>query len=269
MAEEYRIVIPGIQRLVPDVCDFVESIARQANFNDRAVYHCQMAVDEACTNIIEHGFGGSDSSGQIEITCCIEPNRYQITIVDDSPPFNPLRQASPDPSVPLADREPGGWGIFFIKKMMDEVSYTVENGRNKLTMVKLKTPENLRQPVPSFPDEQDGMIREYPGSIWGVTPSGRLDSNTAPALQNLLDEQLASGRVNLLIDMSQVSYISTSGLKALVNAWRVARRKGGRVVLAGMHEQIQEVFETVGFDQIFNIFATPDEALHYLRNRPA
>jgi len=69
--------------------------------------------------------------------------------------------------------------------------------------------------------------------------------------------------------MSQVSYISTSGLKALVNAWRVARRKGGRVVLAGMHEQIQEVFETVGFDQIFNIFATPDEALHYLRNRPA
>lgn len=269
MAEKHRMIIPGIQRLVPDVCDFVESIALRANLNDRAVYHCQMAVDEACTNIIEHGFRNSDTPGHIEITCQDEPDRYRITIIDDSPPFNPLLQENPDPTTPLTDREPGGWGIFFIKKMMDEVSYTLENGRNKLTMVKLKTPENVREPIPALPDEQNGMIREYPGGIWGIAPSGRLDSNTAPALQSLLDDQLASGHINLLIDMSEVSYISTSGLKALVNAWRSAQGKGGRVVLAGMRAQIYEVFETVGFDQIFDIFATPEEALHHLRNQTA
>ncbi len=263
MGEAHRIVIPGMQELVPDVCDFVVATARRANLNDRAVYHCQMAVDEACTNIIEHGFSEVDHRGQIEVICRDEPGQFTITIFDDGPPFDPTRQAAPDPATPLAEREPGGWGIYFIKKMMDTVAYTREDGRNCLIITKDKSPENMLQPVDSQALSEDA-VRELAPGIWGIQPVTRLDSNTAPALQTLLDDQVASGRTTLLVDMSAVSYISTSGLKVFLNIWRSLQAKGGRLALAGMMPYVREVFDTVGFDQFFDIHPTVDNALSVL-----
>ncbi len=260
MGEEHRMVIPGIQALVPDICDFVSATARRANLNERAVYHCQMAVDEACTNIIEHGFGGSGKRGTIEVVCREAPDRYTVAVYDDGPPFNPIQREDPDPNTPLAEREPGGWGIFFIKKMMDEVEYSFEESRNCLTLTKYRTPANLALPGESRPPSGDTVQELIPG-VWGVAPTDRLDSNSAPALQALLDAQLDAGRVNLLVDMTRIAFISTSGLKALVSIWRRAQNASGQLVLAGMNPNVQEVFETVGFDQLFAIFDTVDLAL--------
>jgi anti-sigma regulatory factor (Ser/Thr protein kinase) len=75
-----------------------------------------MAVDEALTNIIEHGYAYAGDQHQIEIICETEPERFLITISDDSPAFNPLNHQSPDPTALLDTRQPGGWGIYFIRK---------------------------------------------------------------------------------------------------------------------------------------------------------
>jgi anti-sigma regulatory factor (Ser/Thr protein kinase) len=83
MDEEYRMVIPGVLSKVPEVCDFVVSVARKVGLDDRAAYHCQMAVDEACTNIIEHGYGRNGQVGRIEIIW--RQWSATIRIVDDSP----------------------------------------------------------------------------------------------------------------------------------------------------------------------------------------
>ena len=266
MGEEHRMVIPGLQERVPDVCDFVVAAARRAGLNERAIYHCQMAVDEACTNVIEHGFivSGQASQGQIEIICRDDRDTYTIQIADNSPPFNPLLRDDPDPETPLTEREPGGWGVYFIKKMMDMASYHYEDGRNILTLAKHKEPQNMVQPRHSQPAT---AIPAYALTerIWKVSPElPRLESNTAPDLQAALDAQLDAGRVWLIVDMSRVGYISTSGLKVLVNAWRRARDSNGSVVLAGLHPHVQEVFETVGFDQIFDIFTSIEDALAHL-----
>lgn len=53
----------------------------------------------------------------------MEGDQFIITIIDDSPAFDPLGVPDPDVKAPLAQREPGGWGIFFIKKLMDRVDY--------------------------------------------------------------------------------------------------------------------------------------------------
>ncbi|GAB4570444.1 MAG: hypothetical protein Kow0077_04570 [Anaerolineae bacterium] len=266
MGEEHRMVIPGIQALVPDVCDFVVAIARRANLNDRAVYHCQMAVDEACTNIIEHSFNPNDLSGQIEVICLNEPDRLTIRILDNGPPFDPTRHTEPDPQMPLSEREPGGWGIYFIKKMMDTVEYALEDGRNCLTLTKYKTEDNLASPIELSPDTPM-RVQRVQGDIWQITPPPRLDSNAAPALENLLDAQIEAGRVNLLVDMSQITFISTSGLKVLVNAWRNTRKHGGHLALAALRPTIREVFETVGFDQFFAIHESIPGALAEFRTR--
>ena len=271
MGEEHRLVIPGLQERVPDVCDFVVAAARRAGLNERAIYHCQMAVDEACTNVIEHGFGisGQVSQGQIEIVCRDEPDVYTIQIADNSPPFNPLLRSDPNPDTPLTEREPGGWGVYFIKKMMDLASYHYEDGRNVLTLTKQKAQQNMLQPRQAQPT---GVIssQALTERIWKISPDfPRLESNSSPDLQTALDAEIDAGRIWLIVDLSQVGYISTSGLKVLVNAWRRAREANGSVVLAGLHPHVLEVFETVGFDQIFDIFASIEEAVVHLDGQMA
>lgn len=266
MGEEHRMVISGVQALVPDLCDFVVASARRANLNDRAVYHCQMAVDEACTNIIEHGFAGAEEMGKIEVVCRDDADRFIMRIYDDGPPFDPVKRDDPNPSTPLAEREPGGWGIFFIKKMMDSVAYVMEDGRNCLTLAKLKSANNLAQELDTHSEMEDAAL-EIADGVWRITPPTRLDSNTSPGLQTLLDSQIEANRTVLIIDMAEVSYISTSGLKVFVNTWRQLQANAGQFALAGMITNVREVFETVGFDQFFAIHDTVEEALHHLANQ--
>jgi serine/threonine-protein kinase RsbW len=117
-------------------CDFVVEAAQRAGLDERAIYHCQLAVDEACTNIVEHGYGRNSANSVIDIICRSEHDRFTITVLDDSTLFDPFTRPDPDPATILDDRAQGGWGIYFIKKVMDEVAYQRQGDRNRLTMVK-------------------------------------------------------------------------------------------------------------------------------------
>src|SRR5689334_12289546 len=116
MLRERRIVIPGVLDKLPQACEFVVREAEQAGLDERAVYHCQMAVDEWCTNIITHGCCEDDEpNSEIEITCQARLNQFVITITDNGIPFDPTTLAEVDPTRPLEEREPGGLGWFFIR----------------------------------------------------------------------------------------------------------------------------------------------------------
>jgi anti-sigma regulatory factor (Ser/Thr protein kinase) len=133
---ESRIRIAGVLEQIPGACDFVADAARAAGLDERAAYHCQLAVDEACTNIVEHGYGAENAGKFIDIICRVDSRYFTITIIDESPAFNPLVKDDPDPTAVLEDRGTGGWGIYFIKKLMDEVSYLHEAHHNRLVMMK-------------------------------------------------------------------------------------------------------------------------------------
>lgn len=265
MGEEHRMVIPGILEHIPDVCDFVIAAARRAGFNERAIYHCQMAVDEACTNIIEHGFEGQYSDGQIEIIYRDEADHSTINIIDDSPPFDPLGKQDPDPHRELTEREGGGWGIYFIKQMMDDVKYIYQDGRNHLLLTKRKTDQTLARPRSDTGPHI--YVRSLAENIWEVAPKGRMESPDAPNLQAVLNAQMDDGHFRLIVNMGSMTYISSSGLKVLVNAWRRAHDQQGELVLASMNPHIRELFEMVGFDQVFKIYESVEDALHELRGQ--
>jgi serine/threonine-protein kinase RsbW len=117
---------------------FVAQAARQAGLNDEAVYAVELAVDEAATNIIEHGYGG-DSDGHIHCTYEILHNGIKITLEDHGRIFDP--DSVPEPSFhgkSIENITPRGLGLFFIKKLMDKVDFEFTQGHgNRLTMVKL------------------------------------------------------------------------------------------------------------------------------------
>jgi serine/threonine-protein kinase RsbW len=122
------------------ICDFITDCANHAGLNDVEVYAVQLAVDEAATNIIEHGYG-RECPSRIDVTCEPLQDGLKVLIYDDAEPFDPSLVPAPEINVSLDEIKPRGLGIFLMKKMMDEVTYESSPDRgNTLTMIKHHKP---------------------------------------------------------------------------------------------------------------------------------
>ena len=114
----------------------MDQTAKKAGFDGHAIYKIQLAVDEACSNIVEHAYGG-EGAGNIECTCQEITEGIKIVLCDWGSPFNP--DAVPDPRLPgsIQDVEVRGAGLFLIRKLMDEVNFefSPKHG-NRLSLVK-------------------------------------------------------------------------------------------------------------------------------------
>ena len=133
-------IFPGRYENLEKICDLVTTQATQAGFDDTAVYAIQTAVDEACSNIIEHAYQGEDS-GTIDITVTTNDDCLTIRLIDQGIPFNPINIPEPDISASLAERDNHGLGLYFMRKLMDDVCFEFSEGTgNVLTMVKCLHP---------------------------------------------------------------------------------------------------------------------------------
>jgi serine/threonine-protein kinase RsbW len=128
---------PGRYESLASIGDFVRKIAQEAGFESFAVYSIEMAVDEACSNIIEHAYGG-EGKGSIHCTCSVTEDAIQVEIKDQGKPFDPSSIPPPNLSQNLEERQAHGLGLHFIRKWMDEVQFLSEGKENTLTMVKHK-----------------------------------------------------------------------------------------------------------------------------------
>jgi serine/threonine-protein kinase RsbW len=119
--------------------EYIGRIAIDYGMSPKDVYAVQMAVDEACTNIIEHAYGG-ESDKSIDLYCQETPEALVITLHDHGTPFNPLEVPQPDFDAPLEERDNGGLGLYLMRQLMDEIHFTFIPGSlisdNTLTMVK-------------------------------------------------------------------------------------------------------------------------------------
>ena len=139
---ERRLTIPGRYDRISEVRELVQAAAQAAGLDDQAQHYCQVAVDEACTNIIEHGYEGEDR-GEIDVRCSwVAPGSLVIELRDTAQPFDPDSIPTPDPKLSLDLRSEGGWGVYFIARMMDSVEYRREEEVNILRMTKMQRAEN-------------------------------------------------------------------------------------------------------------------------------
>lgn len=127
---------PGRYDILESICDYVGRAAKEAGLDKKAIYAVQLAVDEACCNIIDHAYGGE---GVGELDCSVDVENGEITIVlcDHGRPFNPDIIPTPQLNAPLDKVKPRGVGLYLIRRMMDKVHYeSTPDAGNVLTMVK-------------------------------------------------------------------------------------------------------------------------------------
>ena len=96
----------------------------------------------------------------------------------------------------------------------------------------------------------------------GVLPlEGEIDLHVAPQLSASLATLIATKPPQVVVDLSKVTYIDSSGLAALIEAMQNVARYGGKFALSGLQESVRPIFEIARLDQVFIIFPHVDAAL--------
>lgn len=135
------LTLPGRYENLVKISEFIRDAAQEAGLDNFATYSVETAVEEACSNIIEHAYGG-EGRGDIECCCSVEESGLVIQLRDHGKPFKPEAVRTPDTHAPLKKRQSHGLGIFIMRKWMDEVRFEFDpQTGNLLTMVKHKEPK--------------------------------------------------------------------------------------------------------------------------------
>ena len=90
---------------------------------------------------------------------------------------------------------------------------------------------------------------------------GRVDSDGVNILTDSLRGAIADGKHNMILEMSGVDYINSSGLRILAEVLTTNREHGGDLCLVGLDSKVQRIFELIGFSKFFNIYGTVLEAM--------
>lgn len=118
------------------VRDFVQRMMKHSRLDAADENKIILAVDEAVTNIIEHGYP-LGQEGSIEVEVESDDSRFTVRVRDEAPRFDPAGENELDIDDHVKAGRKKGLGIFLMRRIMDEVRYAfVEGRRNELTLVK-------------------------------------------------------------------------------------------------------------------------------------
>lgn len=146
MGRENSLTVPGRYSEIQRLCAFVSKGARQAGFSEDSVFQIELACDEACTNIIEHTYGGEDE-GEITVRWKVKKRVFVISIEDNGKRFDagqiPPPPMPPEPPTPGNEFEiqVGGLGVFFMRELMDDVEFSYQAGKGNVLTMEKQLPE--------------------------------------------------------------------------------------------------------------------------------
>jgi serine/threonine-protein kinase RsbW len=130
----FTLQVPSSTENLALIREFVTTVGQQAGITDLEICNIELAVDEACANVIEHAYG-HDASKEVTIRANIDEDAITFEIVDTGPGFDPTKQE--DLEQLIQKRKDGGLGLRLIKTLMDEVNYEIVPGqKNELRMIK-------------------------------------------------------------------------------------------------------------------------------------
>ncbi len=104
------------------------------------------------------------------------------------------------------------------------------------------------------------------GDVKIIGLRGRLDAVSSPGFEQRLRNLTGQGERRLVLDFSDLSYISSMGLRVLIDTAKTLQRNKGRLALAAPNNHIREVLKIAGFTSIFSIYPTCEEAVEFAQS---
>ena len=132
----FTLQVPSSTENLALIREFVTTVGQQAGMSETEIGKIELAVDEACANVIEHAYG-HDASKEVTVRANVDDDSITFEIVDTGKGFDPGAIAQEDLEKLIQQRKDGGLGMRLIKKLMDEVQYEIVPGlKNELRMTK-------------------------------------------------------------------------------------------------------------------------------------
>ena len=133
---KYHLEIPSKTDNLELIREFVSNIASKAGFDSENVNKIELAVDEACSNVIKHAYEKNDNQ-LIDVAIEIDKNKFTVFVTDKGKGFDVKKLKTPDMTEYLQQMKVGGLGIYLIRSLMDEVDFDIRPGdKNQVKLVK-------------------------------------------------------------------------------------------------------------------------------------
>ena len=132
----FSLQVPSNTENLAMIRDFVNGIGTRAGLPASEVAKLELAVDEACANVIEHAYG-PEVVKEVSVRATLDDDTVQIDVVDTGKGFDPAAISPQNLEQLVAERKSGGLGMRLIKTLMDEAHYEMIPGqKNELRMIK-------------------------------------------------------------------------------------------------------------------------------------
>ena len=131
-----ELIIEARTENLPQVLAFVDGALEEAGCDGKVQMQIDIAVEEIFVNIAHYAYAPGTGEAGIRLSVDEAEHLFTISFTDRGTPFDPLQKEEPDVTLKAEDRKIGGLGILMVKKSMDEVLYSREDGRNILTLKK-------------------------------------------------------------------------------------------------------------------------------------
>lgn len=112
---------------------YLASRASRFGLDDRQADRLALALEEVFVNICHYAYPGV--AGMVELSCRSDGDRFVVEVVDEGIAFDAASLPDPDTAANIEERRAGGLGWFLVRRLMSEIDYRRENGRNIVHMV--------------------------------------------------------------------------------------------------------------------------------------
>ena len=120
---------------VPELNDFIRSIAEKLNLDETVTGQVQLAVEEAVVNVMNYAYP-EGRTGFVTVKVMSDGHELRIVVIDSGVAFDPTSKEKADTTLSVEDRPIGGLGIFLVRELMDSINYERVDNRNILMMIK-------------------------------------------------------------------------------------------------------------------------------------
>ena len=143
--------VPSSTENLALIREFVSAIGEQSGFDENETARLALAVDEACTNVIEHAYD-NESTHEVTVRVTVDEDEIVFEVIDRGKGFDPTRTPMLPVEELIRQRKSGGLGLRLIRNIMDDVQYRMIPGEmNELRMVKKRRPGGNTSPAPGPP----------------------------------------------------------------------------------------------------------------------
>ena len=133
--ERHKLILPNDIATIPQLKDFVDTVAKEAGMEEMETMTLNLAIEEAVVNVMNYAYP-KDTKGTVDIETTFNNGCITFVISDSGMAFDPTAKEEPDTTLTAEERPIGGLGIFLVRQFTDAVGYERREDRNILTVKK-------------------------------------------------------------------------------------------------------------------------------------